>query len=536
MEEIRNQNAKVLIDELGRAYEESIRAVKTRKFEVSEATSFLSAIYERIRNTIDFKDEHLIRRFAIQRFLRFSLTSRSNPDEVADLLIRDLIRGAYEDDTKISDSKVEEISKVLEKYAYSKQVLNELRIPELSKTWDWLLGVAASEIEKILDPLYKPEIFVKLLSQYILNVLRDSKLDLSSEQESLHVFIASHKALVKSDYSILRYHAMTFLYPSFFQDPGHEIIKSVVTALPSTKAYVDSILKSKVQESLYMQIRKVSAPIKVLEGVLEENPDRLELILTNPNFLRDKSEDYIKKYYSELKRKLTLRITRTLGYLFITKMLLAILIEAPVDLIFMKRINYFTLTINTAFPVVLFYLIAKRITIPGRENNDRIHQVLKSIVYEDRMFLSDQEEKSFRKKILVPGAEKPWMGLIYAVLYLLVYGVIFLILSNLGFNFTSIVIFIFFVSILSYFAWNIRARCQDLEIIPKKDNLGQAVLNIIALPILKVGQSLSMGVARFNFFTLIFDFILEAPFRLIIQSFEDLIDFLKSKHEEVVQG
>ena len=90
--------------------------------------------------------------------------------------------------------------------------------------------------------------------------------------------------------------------------------------------------------------------------------------------------------------------------------------------------------------------------------------------------------------------------------------------------------------VLSYFAWNVRARAKDLEVLPSKEGLPGSILTIISLPILKVGQMLSIQVGRFNFFTLFFDLILEAPFKIIIQFFEDLIDFLKSKHEEVVQG
>lgn len=537
MEEHKNPNVQILITELNKVYKEDSEAVKTKKYEVSEATSFLSNIYERVRNTVDYKDEHLIKRFAIQRFLRYSLSSKSQPEDVTDLLIKDLIRGKYISDQNINDSKVAKISTVLSKYIYAKELLNQQRISlDQGRIWDWLLGVASSEIEKVIDPLYKPEIFIKLLSNYILRMIKDSRMDLSYEQESLHVLIACHKALVRSDFSILRYHALTLLYPDFFKQPSKEVIFGIVSNLVSTINYIDGIIKSRTQEVLYLQVRKVSAPFKVLEGVLELNAERVEELLSNPILLRDKAEQYIQYYYMELKRKLNLRITRTLLYLFVTKMILAILIEAPVDLTFYHHLNVFALLVNTIFPVVLFYLIARRIKIPGKENNDRIHAVIKSVVYEDKMFLTEQDERAFKKNLVSYSNGKVWIGLVYMILYLAVYGMIFYVLSYIEFNFTSIAIFIFFVSVLSYFAWNIRARCSDLQAIPQRESLIQSVLNIIALPILKVGQKLSVEVARFNFFTLIFDFIFEAPFKLIIQSFEDVMDFLKSKHEEVVQG
>ncbi len=537
MDEKRSENVKTLVEELNKAYQEFSLSKKTRKFEVSEATTFLSAIYEKVRNTVDFKDEHLIKRFAIQRFLRVYLSSKSNKEEASELLIRDLLRGKYINDSQVTDTKYQRISGVVDKYISSKKLLNELRLSaDQGGLWDFLLGIASTEIEKIIDPMYRPEVFIKLMTQYVLRTLRDSSFDLSPEQESLQVFLACHKSLVRSDFVILRYHAMTLMYPDYFNNPSSEAIKSVVSNLSNTKNYIDGIIKSRTQEQLYMQVRRLAAPFKVLEGVLEAYPEQVENILKDDVQLRIRCEEYIQSYYSDLKKKLNLRISRTLIYLFITKMLLAILIEAPVDLYFLKHINYATLAVNTFFPITLFYFIARRIRIPGQENNEKIFSVVRNIVYNDKYFLSEEEELQFKKRLVMYKTAKHWLSYAYAILYILVYGLIFYTLDKIGFNFTSIVIFIFFVSVLSFFAWNIRARCADLQMVAKKEGLLESILNIASLPILKVGQRLSVEVARFNFFTLIFDFILEAPFKLIVQSFEDIIDFMKSKHEEVVQN
>ncbi|MEK7595335.1 MAG: hypothetical protein AAB443_01940 [Patescibacteria group bacterium] len=531
------KNVNILIDELCKPPDKSLFDSKTNKIEVSSATSMVSTIYERIRNVIDFKDEHFIRRFAIQRFLRVYLSSKSNPEETSEILYKDLLRGKYINESHVSDRRAEEISQILKRYVFAKQTLNELRISDNQGTlWDFMLGVAASEIENVIDPNYKPEVFIKLMAQYILKALRGSNLDLSPEQEGIHVFIACHKALVRSDYAILRYHALRILYPQFFGVFDEQTVKAVVKSLPDTKKYVDGIIKSRTQEVLSIQVRKLAPPFKVLYGTLEKNKDRVSSILFSPPLLRDKADEFMESYYVELKKKLSLRITRTLIYLFITKMLLAILIEAPVDLYIIKHVNYISLAINTFFPVLLFFFIAKKITIPGRDNSNKIHELIHMVVYEDKLFASDLEEALFRKRLHANYKDKSWLSLVYAALYILVYGLIAVLLSKIGFNVTSIFLFYFFVSVLSFFAWNIRARSKDLQIIGKRDNVIEAILNVVALPILKVGQILSVEVARFNFFSLAFDLILEAPFKIIVQSIEDLIDFLKSKHEEVVEN
>lgn len=531
------KNVKYLTEELNKTFKDETLSVKTRKYEVSEATTFFSSVYERVRNTIDYKDEHLIKRFAIQRFLRVSLTSKTNPEDITDLLIKDLLRGRYLTDIDITDWKVEKIQKIVHKYIKAKGIIKRSNSREFQNgVWDSVLGVAASEIEKTLDPLFKPEIFVNLLGEYISAIVSKSAISDNVEDLQAHIFLACHRALVRSDISILTYHAMYMLHRDFFENPTDEVIEAFILAYPDFKKKVEKVLGSRFQDLLYLNVRRISPPIKVLEGVLERNPEMVEHILSDPRLLRDKAESYILSYYKDLKKKLNVRITRMLFYLFITKMTLALLIEAPVDLYLYGSISYIILLINTLVPVVLFYLIAKNVKTPGKANDELIFKTIDSVVYSDKFFLNEQSEKFFLKRISRSRRSSPALALVYSALYLLVYGIIFTTLTRYGFNFVSTMIFIFFVSILSYFAWNVRARAKDLEVLPSKEGLPGSILTIISLPILKVGKMLSIQVGRFNFFTLFFDLILEAPFKIIIQFFEDLIDFLKSKHEEVVQG
>ena len=54
------------------------------------------------------------------------------------------------------------------------------------------------------------------------------------------------------------------------------------------------------------------------------------------------------------------------------------------------------------------------------------------------------------------------------------------------------------------------------------------------MPILSLGKLFNEGVARINFFIVLFDFIIEAPFKLIIEVIEEWITFVRNKKEEIV--
>jgi hypothetical protein len=54
------------------------------------------------------------------------------------------------------------------------------------------------------------------------------------------------------------------------------------------------------------------------------------------------------------------------------------------------------------------------------------------------------------------------------------------------------------------------------------------------MPIVSIGKFFSAQLGRLNFFTVLFDFLLEAPFKLIIEVIEEWITFVRARKEEIV--
>jgi hypothetical protein len=68
----------------------------------------------------------------------------------------------------------------------------------------------------------------------------------------------------------------------------------------------------------------------------------------------------------------------------------------------------------------------------------------------------------------------------------------------------------------------------------EKTSFFTPIVDFFFMPILSLGKVFSEGVSKLNFFTFIFDFIIEAPFKLIIEVIEEWISFVKQKKEEIV--
>ena len=65
------------------------------KITVHAAVSRFAFIYERIRNLVDYKDDHLIRKAAILRILKRQLMLEQDSRVIAENLIKELIAARY---------------------------------------------------------------------------------------------------------------------------------------------------------------------------------------------------------------------------------------------------------------------------------------------------------------------------------------------------------------------------------------------------------------------------------------------------------
>jgi len=54
------------------------------------------------------------------------------------------------------------------------------------------------------------------------------------------------------------------------------------------------------------------------------------------------------------------------------------------------------------------------------------------------------------------------------------------------------------------------------------------------MPILSIGKFLSTEIAKINFFIFIFDFLIEAPFKLVFEIVEEWISFVRQRKDEIV--
>jgi hypothetical protein len=89
------------------------------------------------------------------------------------------------------------------------------------------------------------------------------------------------------------------------------------------------------------------------------------------------------------------------------------------------------------------------------------------------------------------------------------------------------------MALVSIFAYRIRQSAKEYEVVEHQEFL-EPLVDFFFLPILQAGDILSKEIAKINFFIFLFDFVLEAPLKVIFGVVEEWIRFIRMKKEEIV--
>src|SRR3989338_8039692 len=93
------------------------------KLTVSQTVSFMALVYERVRNAVEFREEHLVLRAAIERILKRRLSLNPEGLGEGENLIRELLWARYFDNESLGGQDVAKIQLIIERYLQLKGYL-----------------------------------------------------------------------------------------------------------------------------------------------------------------------------------------------------------------------------------------------------------------------------------------------------------------------------------------------------------------------------------------------------------------------------
>lgn len=518
-----------LLGSLGNAQKKNVIKVSEGEdvFRMHVMTSAVSFVYEKLRTFIDYNEEHLLRKNAIYRILKRRFIEPTKIQKIAENLIKELIGAGYLPNEKLPESMKVTVSEVLSKYHLLFNEIQERKGIQIAlKYYKWMLNLAAIELEEVLSPAHDEKVYIRFLFEEAKKRIIIEDNDLTDDQKELYFYIAVHRSFVKSDRGMLNFLLLKLFYPKWFGD-YMPLIPELAQHIDEISKELDEPIDHKLVRRLMKKLRRYSMMVRVLRATVEAKETDTARLNELP-YLEQRIKDLTLKYYKEVRTKLRTAVTQAIIYVFLTKMLLALLIEVPFDYLVYGQLHYFSIIVNVTFPSLMLIFIAITTASPTEKNTQAMVKGIVEMLSGTPVkheYLKPLKKRSFFTRTV--------FNILYVVFFTLPFLAIIYILRILDFSSLSIILFLAFLSIVSFFGTRIRSYSQDLIVIPKKETLGSEFVEFFSTPILRFGKWLSLNFSKVNIFAMFLDFIIETPLKLFLQVLEEWFGYFKERKDDV---
>ncbi len=507
---------------------------------VDEVASKVASFYEKIRGIIDWKEEHLLKRSAIERSLRRRIFPQINLGEgkrvnigiPAETLLLELIRSGHFPNDKIEESKIGEVQRVIDKYIY---IINESPNSENDspmQSLQWITSIAACEIEETLTSSLKERalmnfMYSKLKEFTILS--NELKKESTEEEKNIQIFINVQKALFDLDSSVISYHLIKYKYSSWIKlSDTDEKLADVTRNIHGIRKEIDDHLDHPLGGKVNQLCQKYNTPFLILGDIVSEDPSSMEKKIADPTTF----ESMIREKYTKRLNGLTSRLKRAAFYstlsIFLTNIVSLFAIELPLSRHF-GQFTAMTYVIDILVPTAIMALLVLTIPPPPKGNTEKVIMETIKIAYGSQQ-KETYEIKKFRKK-------GPVFSLIVSFIYLISFlasmGFMIWALNKIDFPPFSYPIFIIFLSLIAFAGTKIREKAKELHMVDEKESFFATIIDIFALPIILFGKWLTLRWKKYNIVSVFFNALIDMPLSVFVEFLEQWRYFLKEKKERL---
>lgn len=494
---------------------------------VDEVAAKVAAFYEKIRGVIDWREEHLLRRAAIERILKRRMLLGQESKNLAQSFVLELIRAGYFPNDRIEEAKIEIVQKTLDKYLLIIQ--NSAAPAEKLKVrlYGWIFGVAACEVEEILDPLRRE----RALIDYMQEVMQE-KIQVTPQipelEKNTQISIAIQRALFKLDKPIITYHLLKEKYPQWHDLPPN-LLAEVSQNIYSIWNNIEKELKHPLAEKFYRICERYDTPYLILGDILSADPGGANEKISKPEIL----EGLVRKCYAARLNQVKSRIKRAAIYstisIFLTKILLALAFEIPLDRFLTGKFSIQATALSVGLPPLLMFFLIATIRSPKKSNLEQVVLATMKIVFpvekKEIYMLKIPESGGGLFKIIIP--------LFYLATFILSFGFIWWALDKLEFGIAAKIVFLLFLSLISFAGVKLRERSKELIVEPEKSGFLFFFLDSFSLPFIRIGRWLSGQWTKYNIVIITISAIIDMPLQLFTEFLEQWRNFLKEKKEDI---
>lgn len=486
--------------------------------------------YEKVRNAIDYGEGDQIRRRAIERLLKRRIIFEKD-ERIGASLLEDLVTTGYIDTSLFTESNTASVNFIIQKYI---TLFNSCDGIESSDSFKkWTRSMAAIEIYRLLFPI---EIEKRILETWI-EILKNSiKVDpsIDAERYGASLRFAALRSLLEQSNPELHYAALENSYPEWVElsyDNQIRELNAFAGELAHQVYGFSKSIDSRINDPLVWYIMKRVKNSRIGMDIIKETillyGDRARDVMQDTARFETEIKNSLSAKYQKLATLVKTNGKRALIYILITKIAVALAVETPLDKLFVGHVDTIALAVNIIFPPLLLLFMTNWSLGLDSKNTNKIYTTVESIL------------KGKHEKITLPAGagstDVSFMVVAFnAFFYVITFSIIIGVLVAFNFHFVSIALFLLFVALVCYFGTRVRSsasRWRFEEV--RKDSLS-LFARLLAFPIMRLGRWLTESFSAINFFVFFMDMIIETPFRLLLQEFNNFMNFVRDRAEDVM--
>ena len=523
-------------------YKESLEPQeKVPVIHVDEIASKVASAYETVIRVINWKEEQLVRRTAIERKLKrrliteisgMKLANNINSEKAAEALVLESIRGGHLPNDQIPQNKIGVVQKILDKYIYIlKRDLSSKNRKNRVQFYNWTLEIAACEIEETLAPPIRENTLISSMATLMENRIQMNPLDIiNDEDKRIQIFIAVHRTLFHLDDPIISYRLLKYRH-SNWNDASPETIEKIANNITEIRKDLDKDLHHPLSgkffkiceryDTLWLLLKDILDSLIKKEGDIKEKLNDQKAL---KNILR---EAYDKRLKTLRRRLIKMAIFSTLSILIANSVSL-FLVEVPLAKWLYGHFNPKAMAADIIAPTILMLFLTITTKKPPKNNLAVITEEIGKIVYSKKR--NDIYEIQVSKGINY--IFNFFITLFYLVAVVISLGAIIWALRFFGLPPTSIFINTMIVAVIIFSGLVIRQRAKEITV-DEKSTVWEFVLDVLSIPVAKLGQWLSFKWKKYNVVSVFVTALIDMPFLAFINFIESWSSFLKEKKAEI---
>jgi len=513
---------------------------------VDEVASRVAIFYESLIRVVNWKEEQLVRRTAIERKLKrrliseisgLSVVANLKSQKVAEALVLESIRGGHLPNNQIPQSKFQDVQKIIEKYVF---ILKNISLAHNRSSSDvklkiqfynWLLEIAACEIEETLAPPLKENALIDSMVNVMEERIIVKPADIISQTEKrAQIYIGVLRTLFHLDAPIISYRILKWQHPDWLQMP-EDLYNQAAQNILKIKKEIENRLNHPLSGEFFKICEKYDTLWLVLGDIMEKfekNPSEIPAKFGNKESLSKLIEE---TYHSRLKtlknRLLKMGLFSSLSVMIANTFSL-FLVEVPLAKWLYGRIIPWAMVADIVVPTLIMIGLVSAYKLPSETNLEKLTDEINKIIYkQEGEELYEIKAKKARKLLTAF-----FISLLYLLGLFITLGAIVWLLKFIKLPPTSIFINTMLATVMIFSAMVVRQRAKELTVEDRTTFLEFSV-DALSIPVGKIGQWLAGKWKKYNVVSVFFTALIDMPFFVFINFIENWSSFLKERKSEI---